>query len=300
MRVLVLGATGFIGNGVAQAFVRNGHFVYGQTRSSSKAAQLAAQEMTPVVADPTKPETWTQLLQDDVDLVIDCSASMADLKSLAESIVSAVKEAGKKRPSGYPPLNIIYTSGTWNHGNNRTKIVTELSPTTSPMELVAWRSAVEKTVLGAPEVNGIVIRPGLLYGYSASLLATLFEQAEATKQVSWYGKPGGRLGAIHIDDLADLYLRVGEASPTLKGIVFDVVNPASESTDDVLRAIARVTGADPNIVYKEITNPFEACMASSQICPPSLGRALLGWFPKKRSLVDGMDQYYAAWKASRS
>ena len=37
-------ATGFIGFPAAQAFVRAGHIVYGQTRSASKAKQLATEE----------------------------------------------------------------------------------------------------------------------------------------------------------------------------------------------------------------------------------------------------------------
>ncbi len=37
-------ATGFIGFPAAQAFVRAGHIVYGQTRSAAKAKQLAAEE----------------------------------------------------------------------------------------------------------------------------------------------------------------------------------------------------------------------------------------------------------------
>ncbi len=40
----LLSATGFIGLPIAQAFVRAGHIVYGQTRSAAKAKQLAAEE----------------------------------------------------------------------------------------------------------------------------------------------------------------------------------------------------------------------------------------------------------------
>ena len=52
MKVLVLGASGFIGNPVCLAFVRGGHIVYGQTRSRPTASKLAAQEIVPVVCDP--------------------------------------------------------------------------------------------------------------------------------------------------------------------------------------------------------------------------------------------------------
>jgi len=44
MKVIVLGASGFIGFPAAQALVRAGHVVYGVTRSVSKAKQLATEE----------------------------------------------------------------------------------------------------------------------------------------------------------------------------------------------------------------------------------------------------------------
>lgn len=67
MKVLILGATGFIGGPVAQAFVRNGHIVYGQTRSANSAKQLEALEIIPVIADPMKKEEWVKTL-DEVDV----------------------------------------------------------------------------------------------------------------------------------------------------------------------------------------------------------------------------------------
>lgn len=53
MKVLILGATGFIGLPAAQAFSRAGHIVYGVTRSQSNADSLAREEIIPIVADPT-------------------------------------------------------------------------------------------------------------------------------------------------------------------------------------------------------------------------------------------------------
>jgi nucleoside-diphosphate-sugar epimerase len=44
--------SGFIGLPVAQAYVRAGHIVYGQTRSQASAVDLAAEEIIPVICDP--------------------------------------------------------------------------------------------------------------------------------------------------------------------------------------------------------------------------------------------------------
>lgn len=47
---------GFIGFPAAQAFVRGGHIVYGQTRSEDSKGDLVREEIVPVVLDPGSDE----------------------------------------------------------------------------------------------------------------------------------------------------------------------------------------------------------------------------------------------------
>lgn len=56
MKVIVFGATGFIGSSVAQAFVRAGHITYGTSRSESSKRELVAQEVIPIICDPYSKE----------------------------------------------------------------------------------------------------------------------------------------------------------------------------------------------------------------------------------------------------
>ena len=67
----------------------------------------------------------------------------------------------------------------------------------------------------AGELNGIVIRPSILYGRSGSNTADIFAEAErASKEgadLIWAGAPGGRWALIHVDDLADLFVRAAES-----------------------------------------------------------------------------------------
>ena len=48
-KVLVVGASGYIGDGVARAFRRAGYRVYGLTRDSSKADYFIQNEIIPVI-----------------------------------------------------------------------------------------------------------------------------------------------------------------------------------------------------------------------------------------------------------
>ena len=102
-------------------------------------------------------------------------------------------------------------------------------------------------------LNGIVVRPALLYGRSGSLLAPLFKSAYEGN-VAWYGRPGGRYAMIHQDDLADLILKAAEKSYLVKGCIFDAANNTSESVDDVLGKLVRVSGAKAGYSYLEPSN----------------------------------------------
>lgn len=158
-----------------------------------------------------------------------------------------MKAAQKVRGPGTPKLTFIYTSGTWVHGSDTTHTVSERAPVKNTVKLVQWRPAQENVVTSSTVVDGIVVRPSLLYGRSGSIIAFLF--AEATQAASqhrdlvWVGEKASRWTTIHADDLADAYLRIAEAAPITKGLVFDIANDATESVDDVLANVARITGA---------------------------------------------------------
>lgn len=56
MKVIIFGASGFIGSSVAQAFSRAGHITYGQSRSSSNTKSFLADEILPLICDPLTEE----------------------------------------------------------------------------------------------------------------------------------------------------------------------------------------------------------------------------------------------------
>ena len=259
----------------AQALVRAGHYVLGLTRSEAKGKQLTAEEsafyspptidhlflrsiiilnlVIPVVGEIDKPDTWVDIVKD-LDAVIDCVGGSADIKTLAgETVVAISKAAQRLRPEGAPKLTYIYTSGTWVHGDNREDVVTDTTPIRAPAELVAWRPSKEQLVINDKVLNGFVIRPALLYGRSGSLLAPFFKSASEGKV--WYpGKPGGRFALIHTDDLADLYVKATEKAVICGGLIFDAANDQTESADDVLAALHKVSGATAPYEFREPAN----------------------------------------------
>lgn len=218
----------------------------------------------PIIGEVSKPETWVNIVRD-LDVVIDAVGGSADIKTISNVLINAISQAAKaKRPAHAPKLAYIYTSGTWVHGENRRDVVTDTTPLTAPAELVAWRPEQEQRVVNDPVLNGIVIRPGLLYGRSMSLLALLFESASKGR-VAWYGTPGGRYALIHTDDLADLYVRAAEMAQFVGGKIFDAVNDQTESADDFLEQLVNVSGAKAPYEYIKPSNcTFYSYELSSQ------------------------------------
>ncbi|KAI0671698.1 NAD-P-binding protein [Trametes maxima] len=297
MKVLILGATGFIGFPMAQAFVRAGHVVYGQTRSSDKAKQLAAEEITPIVAEVTDTAAYLPLVAS-LDAVIDAIGG-PEINVLSELLLNAAADAVQAhRPPHAPKLTYIHTSGTWVHGEDRTDIVGDTTPLTRPIALTAWRLAHEQRVTANPHVNGIVVRPSLLYGRSGSLLAPFFRRACVERRVEWPGTPGGRLAVVHTDDLAELYVLAAEKAAVAKGQIFDGSNDVTESTDAFLQRLVEVSGAQAPYRFTTPANLFESALNTTTIIRPYLGRALLGWRPRKAGLLDHFHIYYNAWKAA--
>ncbi|KAJ7290051.1 hypothetical protein C8J57DRAFT_1164244 [Mycena rebaudengoi] len=294
MKVLILGATGFIGLPVAQALIRGGHTVYGLARTENKAKLLAAEEIIPVIGDVNS-DAWLSLIPT-LDCIIDTIGGMEIQVLAAAAFERVTKTIRDIRSASAPPLSYIYTSGTWVHGDNRKITVTDTTPISEPVELVKWRPAVEQAIIQSPLVNGIVIRPGLLYGRSGSIIGMIFHSASQGK-VSWPGTPGGRCAVIHVDDLADLYLRAAEKGSLIGGKIFDASNPTTESVDEFLQKLVEISGVK-GYEYRKPGNLFEEALASSALIRPYLANALLGWSAKKPSLTQGLETYYAAWHAT--
>lgn len=172
-----------------------------------------------------------------------------------------------------------------------------LSPTDRAAALPLWLQ-----LTSGNSVNGIVIRAGILYGRSGSTLEPyLFAPAyDASKNGGIFdtvGYPETRVLMVHQDDLAELVVRAAERAPALKGVALAAANGQSERWTDVLDAVKRVSGASEYRLRAPGEISAESAWASTTQLRPTLAHALTGWTPRKLGLVDGMDAYWAAFKA---
>ena len=207
--------------------------------------------VTPIVCQPADIDQWKHLLAS-VDAVINVAPTYTPEDGV--KVFNLLSEAVTAlRPTYAAKLTYVETSGVWVHGDNRDEVVSDTTPTTSPHPFVAWRAVHERNVVSSNVVNGIAIRPVWVIGRSGSHLGNMLFSGAHAGEVVCVGTPGARYSIIHQDDLADAYLRAVERGSIVRGSIFDITNEFTESVDDVLTTLCKVSGAK-GYKYREPTN----------------------------------------------
>lgn len=296
MEIFVTGATGYIGLEVAQAFRRAGHRVSGLARSQAAATTLMRAEIAPVLGALETPERYHEAVRRAdviVHAAIDYSADTAALDTLAiKAVLAAAKEAGA-------PKRVIYTSGAWVYGAVGAQPADEDAPL-HPAQAVAWRPAVEQLVLTAAHVRGIVMRPGVVYGKRGGLTGAWFAGAAAA-DLSIVGDGANRWAMVHVDDLAEAYVRAGEAAQG--GEVFNLSDGSSATVAELAHAAgaaAGYTGPLRHVPLSEATAQMGAlaeALALDQQLHTQRAQHVLDWHPQHRGFIAEAVTYYAAWRA---
>jgi nucleoside-diphosphate-sugar epimerase len=296
MQVFVTGATGYIGFAVSAALRRHGHRVWGLARNETKAARLARHEIEPVIGDLSGPESYADVAAHCSVLIHTAfdysSEGVAKNKLTIDTLLDAARRG--------EPKTFIFTSGAWVYGDTGDHMVDETTPL-NPIKLVAWRPAHEELVLEASGVRGIVIRPGCVYGGAGGLTAP------------WFAKPGveavvgdgrNRWPMVHLDDLADAYVRAAESG--LGGEIFNVTDRSRFTVLELATAAARAAGYKgevpllPLAEAKKTMGDFAEALALNQHLDSGKAVRLLGWQPRHGGFLDEVEVLYRAWKARQA
>ena len=300
MKIFITGSTGFIGFAVAQVIRRAGHDVSGLVRGPEKARILSQNEIIPVQGDLLKPETYREVAEQSNVLIHAAADYQADTVAVDKLTVENLLAACRKGPQ---PKTFIFTSGVWVYGNTGATVADETSALAPPKN-VAWRPAHEQMVLHASHVRGLVIRPGCVYGKPGSLTGMWFDPASRNEAIRVVGDGRNRWAMVHVDDLADAYLRALESNLTAE--LLNVTDRSRARVQDMVEAVARVSSHSAEIVYTPVREASQKmgglaeCLALDQHVDSRKAVRLLGWQPRHGGFVDGIDAYYEAWKAYRA
>jgi len=156
MHVAVTGATGFIGSHVLTELREHDDDVTALVRNEDQAQVVAARGASPAVVDLYDRPTVVGRLRSADAAIHTASPGDATSADLDAVMVDAAIEAFAG--TGKPYLHI---SGAWVYGAN--PAITEESPF-DPPAMVSWREPIERRVLDASDMRGVVIVSSVAYG----------------------------------------------------------------------------------------------------------------------------------------
>ncbi|HEV8380192.1 MAG TPA: NAD-dependent epimerase/dehydratase family protein [Gemmatimonadales bacterium] len=296
MQVFLTGATGYIGFAVATALRRHGHRVWGLARSDAKAARLARHEIDPVIGDLADPKSYADVAARCAALIHVAFDYSADGVAKNKLTIETLLDAGQR---GAQPKTLILTSGAWVYGDTGDQMVDETTPL-NPIKLVDWRPLHEQLVLQAKHMRGLVIRPGCVYGGTGGLTAQWFAGPSAGKPPTVVGTGQHRWTMVHLDDLADAYVRAAESD--LAGEIFNVTDRSRFTVLELATAAARAAGYTgairplPLAEARQTMGDFADALALNQHLDSSKAVRLLNWQPRHGGFLDEVELFYRTWR----
>ena len=271
MKVALTGATGFIGSHVLAELQEHGHEVIALGRET---------------VDLYDRPAVVSLLNDADGAIHTASPGDETSANLDSAVVDAAIEAFTG--TGKPYLHI---SGQWIYGANAA--ITEESPRDAP-PLVSWKEPIERRVLDANGMRGVVIVSGVAYGDGGGgvpgiLLGSPRDEAGnlimlGTGQQHW--------STVHVADLADFFRRVLE-DESARGVyvVGDGSNPTVAEITEAAAAAVGAPGAVPGSdeeARARLGDYFAEVLLLDQAADAAKARVELDWHPSRPGLVDEM------------
>jgi nucleoside-diphosphate-sugar epimerase len=284
MKVALTGATGFIGSHVLAELQQHGHEVTALVPDDAHANAVAGPGVRPAVVDLYDRPAVVSLLSD-VDGAIH-TASPGDETSadLDSTVVDAAIEAFDG--TGKPYLHI---SGAWVYGDNTH--ITEESPF-DPPAMVAWKEPIERRLLDATGLRGVVIVSSVAYGDGGGGIPGLLlgSPRDDAGNLIMLGTGEQHWSTVHVADLADFFRRVLE-DDSARGY-YVIGNGLNQTVAEITEAAAVAAGAPGAVPGSDeeararLGDYFAEVLLLDQGTEAARAKADLDWSPSHPGLVD--------------
>jgi nucleoside-diphosphate-sugar epimerase len=280
MRILLFGASGYIGGHVTARFVAKGHEVtaFARNQASAEAGERAGASV--FIGDLDRVEELVPLLQDHDAIVWIAQLLLDDEHRVVRAMVEAMHGSGK---------TFIFTSGTSLLSERTDGEWSETSYAEDdafiPRRQIAPRLAIENMVREAAGkgLRAMCIRPPLVWGHGGSkVISDLYHSARQTGAVCHVGRGLNVYSNVHVEDLADLFSKAIERG--VAGALYHCVAGEADYRS-MAGAVARAIGvptrsisvAEAIEIWDKFTGPivFSSCSRTRS----KRARAELRWKP---------------------
>ncbi len=284
MKVTLTGSTGFIGSHILTELQEHGHEVIALVRDDAQADRVAAIGATPAVVDLYDRPALTSKFSSADGAIHTASPLDATSANLDSAVVDAATDAFAGTGKPY-----LHMSGVWIYGDNTA--ITEESPIKAPA-MVAWKEPIERRVLDAAGMRGVVVVSSIAYGDGGGGIIGLLLRSprDDAGNLIMLGTGQQHWSTVHVADEADFFRRALEdESARGRYIIGDGSNPTlaelTEAAAVAARAPGAVAGSDDE-ARARLGDYYAECLLLDQGADAAKARAELGWHPSHPALAD--------------
>jgi nucleoside-diphosphate-sugar epimerase len=284
MKVALTGAVGYVGSHILKELYEHGHEVTALVRDDAQAGVVSAGGATPAVVDLHDRPAVVKLLSDADGAVHTASPGDDTSADLDSAVVDAALDAFAG--TGKPYLQI---SGLWIYGTNSS--ISENSPLNAP-PLVSWKEPIERRILDANDIRGVVITSSTAYGDGGGGIPGLLlgSPRDDDGNLIMVGTGRQHWSTVHVADLAEFFRRVLEQdSARGRYVVGDGANSAVAELTDAAAVAAGAPGAVPGSADEaraRLGDYFAEVLMLDQGTDAAKARSELDWHPSRPSLID--------------
>jgi nucleoside-diphosphate-sugar epimerase len=284
MKVVLTGATGFIGSHILAELQEHEHEVTALVRDASQADIATERGATATVVDLYDRAGVVSALSGADAAIHTASPGDATSAELDSAVVDAVLEAFAGTGGAF--LDI---SGGWIYGNNRA--ITEESQIDAP-PLVAWKESIESRVLGASDTRGIVIVSSVAYGDAGGAMPGIIlgSPQDDSGGLIMLGTGQQHWSTVHVCDLASFFrLALEDEAARGRYVIGDGFSPTvaelTEAAAVAVDAPGAVPGSDEE-ARARLGDYLAEVLLLDQGTQAAKARAELDWAPSRPSLVE--------------
>lgn len=255
MKVLITGATGFVGSYLVRALIQRGDAVRVLARSAWASAPLHGAGVDVRLGDLAKPDSL-QGIAEGIDVIFHLARPSASASSAVyeqvdiegtERLLAEAQRAGVKRLV-YPGTLSAYPLAEHAEG----AVIDESCAFDATGRLGNYARAkarAEAVVLAANargKIEGVIVRLGLVFGPGSSVLPAHVCQKLTRTRVLLFGDGKIPLPLTYIDNAIDALI-LGATVPGIGGEAFNIVDDEVVTQEEYLSELQRRAGGKPKV-----------------------------------------------------